>query len=184
MIKFIFDEQKATDATAFLLSLSENKLPYMKLMKLLYMAERISLSEYHYSITTDSYYLTKYGPVASGIYDCISHWDDLSDNSPWKNAITINKETYTAELKRKNCDFGMLSEEEKDILKAVNDEHCEEDEVEPSEYTQFPEETRISLSIEDIMKGTLEDKKEREEALSDLALSARLQCISFRNRGL
>lgn len=178
MIKFVFDEKKATDATAFLLSLNENKLPYMKLMKLFYMADRIALSEYHYSITTDSYYSTKYGPVASGIYDCISHWGDLPDSSPWKNAIAIDKDTHTVELKRNVCDFGMLSEEEKDILKSINDE------LELSEYTQLLEETRVPISIEDIIKGTLEDAKEREEALSDLALSARLQYISLRSRGL
>ncbi len=190
MISFVFDEWKATDAAAFLLSLNGNKLPYLKLMKLLYIADRTSLSEYHYSITTDSYYSMKYGPVVSGIYDCISHWGDLPDESPWKNTITINKQEYTAELKKNDCDYIMLSEEEKDILKAVNNEHTEDGQFELSEFTysfaewKDPGQSRIPLPIEDIIDATIKDKSEKEEALSDLELSSRLQRITFKNRGI
>lgn len=189
MISFVFDEKKATDAAAFLLSLNKNTLPYLKLVKLLYIADRISLSEYHYSITTDSYFSMKYGPVVSGVYDCINHWGDLPSDSPWKNTIFINKECYTAELKKKDCDFSMLSEEEKDILRDVNNKHCKEDQFELSEYTHSfsewkdPGQSRIPLSIEDIINATLEDEEEKKEALADLELSSRLQYISFRNRG-
>lgn len=190
MVSFVFDERKATDAAAFLLSLNKNKLPYMKLIKLLYMADRISLSEYHYSITTDSYYSMEYGPVVSGVYDCIRHWGDLPDNSPWKNTISIDKETYTAELKINKHTFDMLSEEEKDILKAVNDDHTDESQFELSEYTHsFPEwknpgGSRIPLPIEDIIDATIKNNEEKEEALSDLDLSSQLQRITFKNRGL
>ena len=131
----------------------------------------------------------KYGPVVSGVYDCISHWDDLPSNSTWKNTITINKESYKAELKKKDCTFDMLSEEEKDILKAVNNDHREEDQFSLAEYTHsFPEwknpgQSRIPLPIEDIINASLKDKREQKEALADLELSARLQYISFRSRG-
>ncbi len=190
MVSFVFDERKATDAAAFLLSLNRNKLPYMKLMKLLYMADRISLSEYHYSITTDSYYSMEYGPVVSGIYDCIRHWGDLPENSPWKKTIAIDKEAYIAELKGSKHPFDMLSEEEKDILKAVNDDHTDESQFELSEYTHsFPEwknpgRSRIPLPIEDIIAATITNEKEKEEALSDLELSSELQRITFKNREL
>ena len=92
----------------------------MKLMKLLYIADRVSLSEYHYSITTDSYYSMKFGPVVSGIYDCIRHWNDLPDDSPWKRTIFIDKERYEAVLTDETNSFDMLSEEEKDILRDAN----------------------------------------------------------------
>lgn len=190
MISFVFDERKATDAAAFLLSLNENKLPYLKLLKLLYTADRTSLSEYHYSITTDSYYSMKYGPVVSGIYDCISHREDLPDGSPWKNTITVNKQTYTAEFKKNDCDFNMLSEEEEDILRRVNGENTEDGQFELSEYTHSfaewkdPGQSRIPLPIEDIIDATIKDEAEKEEALSELELSSQLQRITFRNRGI
>ena len=188
MICFVFDEKKATDAAAYLLSLNGNKLPYMKLMKLLYIADRISLSEYHYSITTDSYYSMKFGPVVSGIYDCIKHWDELPFSSPWRNTISINKSKYEAVLLNSNSTFAMLSDEEKDILKQANDSHDNESQFEISEFTHtFPEwkdpgNSRIPLPIEDIINATVRDENEKKEALSDLDLSANLQRMNYRNR--
>ena len=188
MICFVFDEKKATDAAAYLLSLNGNKLPYMKLMKLLYIADRISLSEYHYSITTDSYYSMKFGPVVSGIYDCIRHWDELPSSSPWRNTISINKSKYEAVLLNSNSTFAMLSDEEKDILKQANDSHDNESQFEISEFTHtFPEwkdpgNSRIPLPIEDIINATVRDENEKKEALSDLDLSANLQRMNYRNR--
>jgi hypothetical protein len=190
MICFVFDEKKATDAAAYLLSLNNNRLPYMKLMKLLYIADRVSLSEYHYSITTDSYYSMKFGPVVSGIYDCIRHWNDLPDDSPWKRTIYINKERYEAVLTDENNPFDMLSEEEKDILRDANNGHDSENQFELSQFTHsFPEwkdpgNSRIPLSIEEIINATVKDEKEKKEALSDLDLTAELQRISYRNRGI
>ena len=190
MICFVFDEKKATDAAAYLLSLNNNRLPYMKLMKLLYIADRVSLSEYHYSITTDSYYSMKFGPVVSGIYDCIRHWNDLPDDSPWKRTIYINKEKYEAVLTDENNPFDMLSEEEKDILRDANNGHDSENQFELSQFTHsFPEwkdpgNSRIPLSIEEIINATVKDEKEKKEALSDLDLTAELQRISYRNRGI
>lgn len=190
MICFVFDEKKATDAAAYLLSLNNNRLPYMKLMKLLYISDRVSLSEYHYSITTDSYYSMKFGPVVSGIYDCIRHWNDLPDDSPWKRTIYINKERYEAVLTDENNPFDMLSEEEKDILRDANNGHDSENQFELSQFTHsFPEwkdpgNSRIPLSIEEIINATVKDEKEKKEALSDLDLTAELQRISYRNRGI
>ena len=190
MICFVFDEKKATDAAAYLLSLNKNRLPYMKLMKLLYIADRVSLSEYHYSITTDSYYSMKFGPVVSGIYDCIRHWNDLPDDSPWKRTIFIDKERYEAVLTDETNSFDMLSEEEKDILRDANNGQDSENQFELSQFTHsFPEwkdpgNSRIPLSIEDIINVTVKDEKEKKEALSDLDLSAELQRISYRNRGI
>ena len=162
----------------------------MKLMKLLYIADRVSLSEYHYSITTDSYYSMKFGPVVSGIYDCIRHWNDLPDDSPWKRTIYINKERYEAVLTDENNPFDMLSEEEKDILRDANNGHDSENQFELSQFTHsFPEwkdpgNSRIPLSIEEIINATVKDEKEKKEALSDLDLTAELQRISYRNRGI
>lgn len=188
MISFIFDERKATDAAAYLLFLNNNSLPYMKLMKLLYISDRISLSEYHYSITTDSYYSMKFGPVVSEIYDFIRHWNELPEDSAWKQNIAIDKNSYLAILVNKNPSFDMLSEEEMDILKRVNDEHSGENQFDISEFTHtFPEwenpgDSRIPLFIENILEATIKDSNERKEALNDLSLAAELQRIAYRQR--
>lgn len=100
------------------------------------------------------------------------------------------EDIYCAELKKNDCDFDMLSEEEKDILKRVNDEHTEDGQFKLSEFTHSfaewkdPGQSRIPLPIEDIIDATIKDKAEKEEALSDLELSSRLQRITLKNRGI
>lgn len=76
----------------------------------------------------------------------------------------------------------------KNYLTVTNNDHSEENQFRLSEITHtFPEWkdpgiSRIPLSIEDIINATLNDEKEKEEALSDLELSAQLQRMTFRNR--
>src|SRR5437879_5045314 len=66
-----FDEVKATEATALFLALRGGQMHYMKLIKLLYMADRIALQRWGIPITTDSYVSMDHGPVVSNIYDLI-----------------------------------------------------------------------------------------------------------------
>jgi hypothetical protein len=49
-----FDERKATEATALLLSLRGGQMHYMKLIKLLYLADRRALLRWGIPITTDT----------------------------------------------------------------------------------------------------------------------------------
>ncbi len=86
-LKYIFDEQKAAEAASCLLSVNGGCLPYMKLIKLLYIADRRSLTMYHSSITTDSYFSMKFGPVPTSILDCIKHADEYPSDSPWNSSI-------------------------------------------------------------------------------------------------
>src|SRR4051812_25972921 len=66
-----FDEAKATEATALFLALRGGQMHYMKLIKLLYLADREALLQWGVPITTDSYVSMDHGPVVSTIYDLI-----------------------------------------------------------------------------------------------------------------
>src|SRR4051794_10494791 len=66
-----FDERKATEATSLLLMLRGNRMHYMKLIKLLYLADREALLRWGRPITTDTFVSMDYGPVVSTIYDLI-----------------------------------------------------------------------------------------------------------------
>ena len=172
MIHFSFDEQKATDAASYLLSLNDGILPCSELLRRLYIADRISLSEYHSSITTDSYTSTISGPMCSNIYNCIRNYPSLLSSSPWRNTISI--EGDTARLIDIAPTYDMLSEEEKDILERANG----------SLLTAFPEcrEPGEAITVEDIIDAVIHDEIEREYALADIELSAEIQRLNFRNR--
>lgn len=64
-----FDEIKAAHAAAFLLFRAGGSLPLIKLLKLLYLAERLSLQRYGEPLTGDRLVAMPNGPVLSMTYD-------------------------------------------------------------------------------------------------------------------
>lgn len=78
-----FNFQRALQAGACLLRMDGKRMSYLRLLKLLYIAEREWLAEAGESITGDRAFAMKNGPVLSSIYDLIKGdgsmagaWDD------------------------------------------------------------------------------------------------------------
>jgi uncharacterized phage-associated protein len=95
-----FDERKAAQAAAYLLYRGGGRLPVIKLLKLMYLAERLSLQRYGETLTGDRLVSMPHGPVLSHTYSliqgayesCAGGWDtwvadryghdvELADNS-------------------------------------------------------------------------------------------------------
>src|SRR5205823_7945137 len=66
-----FNDAKATQAASRLLRAAKGKMNYLKLIKLLYLADREALIEWGRPITTDRYVSMEHGPVVIRIYDLI-----------------------------------------------------------------------------------------------------------------
>lgn len=60
-----FDERRAAEAAAYLLFRAGGRLPHIKLMKLMYLAERESVKRYGEPLTGDRLVSMDYGPVLS-----------------------------------------------------------------------------------------------------------------------
>lgn len=80
-----FDERKATEAAARFLQLRGGKMHYLKLIKLLYLADRRALAQWGYPITTDRYVSMDHGPVTSRIYNLLV---DEVDKPFWSQYIS------------------------------------------------------------------------------------------------
>jgi len=65
----LFNEKRTAQAAAFLLHRAGGRLPLLKLMKLMYLAERESLRQYGEPITGDKLVSMPHGPVLSMTYD-------------------------------------------------------------------------------------------------------------------
>src|ERR1022692_4336092 len=78
-MKLLFNEAKATQAATQFLRLRGGRISYIKLIKLLYLADREALIRWGRPITTDCYVSMDVGPVVSRIYDLIR--DEPSPNS-------------------------------------------------------------------------------------------------------
>ena len=66
-----FNFEKSLQAAGVLLQLEEGRMPYLRLLKLLYIADRELLAESAASLTGDRAYAMKHGPVLSHVYSLI-----------------------------------------------------------------------------------------------------------------
>lgn len=71
-MRFPFNDKKTAQAAAFVLRLAGGSLNYMKLIKLLYLADREKLVKRGHTITGDTFYSMKHGPVLSRVLDFIT----------------------------------------------------------------------------------------------------------------
>lgn len=65
----MFDERKVAQAAAFFLNKEGGRMAHLKLMKLLYLADRESLRQFGQPISGDEYYSLPHGPVLSKTLD-------------------------------------------------------------------------------------------------------------------
>jgi len=161
-----FDEAKATEATALFLQLRGGQMHYMKLIKLLYLADREALLRWGIPITTDSYVSMDHGPVVSTIYNLIRR---LIERPTWTEFISVpmgdcNKEVS---LLKKELKLSRLSRAEEKLIKQVFDKYGHWNRYTLRDFVmhrlpewQDPEGTSIPIPISDILKAGGESEEE------------------------
>jgi uncharacterized phage-associated protein len=91
-----FREDKATQAAALLLRWNDGTMNYMKLMKLLYFAERRFLLAHGRPITFDSYVSMDNGPVLSATLDKIKGARKPDAESYWQQHISAPRQYHVS----------------------------------------------------------------------------------------
>jgi uncharacterized phage-associated protein len=86
MISYRFDERKATQAAAHLIALDGGAVRYMKLLKLLYLADRHAILKQGCPITGDRFVSMRNGPVLSEVLDIIK--GKSAAGNYWKEFIS------------------------------------------------------------------------------------------------
>jgi uncharacterized phage-associated protein len=114
---FNFDEKRAAQAAAVLLRLSGGRQNYTWLLKVLYLADRESLSATGAPIAGASFCSMKNGPLASDIYDCIKR---DGDHAEW--ARCIKKVEYDVVLIKSPGD-SELSEYDIEVLTSMHEKY-------------------------------------------------------------
>jgi uncharacterized phage-associated protein len=109
--KLLFDERKAAQAAAFLLHSAGGELPLIKLMKLLYLSERLSLQKYGEPLTGDRMVSMPYGPVLSMTYEHSNGNATSSIEGGWDAWISDRAEHKVALV-----DGSMVNEPAEDLL--------------------------------------------------------------------
>ena len=118
-MRFVFDERKAAQAAAFLLDRHGRSMPYMKLINLLYLADREALIETGSPITGDGFVSMRYGPVLSRVLDLIKERYP-AEGSAWRGCIA--REGHDAVLAGAAAS-DQLSEYDEGVLGGIFEAH-------------------------------------------------------------
>jgi uncharacterized phage-associated protein len=107
-----FNERKTTQVASRFLKLGGGRMNYMKLIKLLYLADRGALLRWGRPLSGDSYFSMKLGPVLSEVHDLITEVPLPDQQSPWSEHISAPS-NYEVELKRDAGDDELSKAEER-----------------------------------------------------------------------
>src|SRR4051812_27718977 len=83
-----FREDKTTQAAALLLKWAGGRMNYMKLIKLLYLADRTALLRWGRPITFARPISMRHGPVLSEVLDLINEGQLAPETSAWRDTIS------------------------------------------------------------------------------------------------
>ncbi len=166
-MRFSFNERKAAQAAAFLLKRHGGRLNYMKLIKLLYLADRRALVERGLPITCDRMVSMPKGPVLSGILDLIN-WGSVDEHSAWLEHISEPKghEVFLAATEPKN---EALSRYELRVLQEIDDQFGSMDRWSLVEFTHAlpewrdPQGSSFPIEPADILRAENRSEEDIEE---------------------
>ncbi|MDO9533271.1 MAG: Panacea domain-containing protein [Deltaproteobacteria bacterium] len=172
MIRFKFNETKTTQAAAFLLKENGGKMNYMKLIKLLYLADREALSQWERPITGDVYVSMDNGPVLSKVLDKINSGRGPSGVKSYWHKYISSPEGYNVKLLKQEPQFDELSKREKNLLLHIFAKYKEFDKWQMVKIChdilpewRDPDGTSIPIRVEDILREV--KKTERDIAFID-----------------
>lgn len=174
-MEFVFNETKAAQAAMYLLAEHGKQMPYMKLLKLLYLADREAFIESGYPITGDDMYSLKRGPILSRVLNLMRgglslRWGKYiarAGTSP--NVVLIGP-----------YETDRLSEYEMEVLARINSEfgHLDQWHLERYTHDHCPEWTdpgsgRLPIDPEAILRAAGKSEGEIADIISQIdAVSA------------
>jgi uncharacterized phage-associated protein len=138
MTSLRFDIRKTTEAASVLVDLEGGKINYMKLLKLLYLADRKAYQNWARPITYDHYVSMDNGQVLSTTYRLIKQELGFSDTF-WSEVFTQCNH-YELSYIQGRPQIDKLSDNEIELLKEIYSEFGDMDQFELADYThELPE---------------------------------------------
>lgn len=132
----MFLEARVTQMAAYLLGKTEGRMAYIKLIKLLYLAEREAMAKWGESVSGDHFVSMPHGPVLSQTYDLIKGSALSEETSPW-NTLIKGEANYEVSLRQTvdSNNFDDLSLSELKILDQVFEDFGHMSRFEIRDYT-------------------------------------------------
>ncbi len=185
MLKHLFNEQKAAQAAAYLLFRAGNPLSVLKLMNLMYLAERRSFEKFGEPMIGDTLVLMDHGPVLSRTYNHMKGttrstekgWDYwIVDRAGHDLALRQPKALHSPER-----DLQQLSDADLGVLGEVWKKFGRTDQWKLRDYTrrhcpewQDPEGSMIPMKPENFLTALKFTSRQAKQVLARLRAQDRL----------
>lgn len=126
-MNFPFDSNKATEVACRLTKLESGRINVLKLVKLIYLLDRLSIQRRSIPVVGGAYFSMRNGPVTSEVLDLINADQIAGTESAWANYISSRK---NHEIAIKDVLTGFLSESELHLLGEIYKQHGAKDQWE------------------------------------------------------
>lgn len=180
-----FNHRKTTQALNFFAVHEGRPIVKMKALKLLWLADRLHLRRYGRTITDDTYYAMKHGPVASNAHNIMRHNDSYLSGDTLEYSRRFVTETNPRMVASNDAvDYKVFSQTDKDALAEVYQEFGKLDEKALSqlshlypEWAQFEQALdgrlgiRFEMSFDDFFRNAADNNKIFAQDAELLALS-------------
>jgi len=186
MIRFVFNERKTAQAAAYLLKLAGGRMKYMKLLKILYLADRETLLRTGRPITGDRYVSMDNGPILSRTYDLVAE-EPEDPARPWFEYIAP-PENYSVELRKSEPESDELSSFETGVIRELFDKFKNVDQFTLAKLThkicpewRDPEGSSLPIDPEEILRAAGRSQEEIERIVReslDLQLIAEVHSLA------
>jgi uncharacterized phage-associated protein len=172
MIRFTFNEEKATQAAAKLIELRGGKLDVLELLKLLYLLDREALLRWGRPVTGDEYFALKHGPILSRVYDLTK--GKLKGSGYWNDHIKKTGERLTLTQDVPEDEF---SDRESELIEEIARKYTGVGKWELRDFTHTlkewsdPGTGRRPIYVEQILlagNATWDEIKEIDDSTTDL----------------
>jgi uncharacterized phage-associated protein len=170
----MLNERKTAQIAAFFIRKEGGCLNILKLVKLLYLADREAMDKYDFPLTGDHFVSMPHGPVLSGTYDLIN--GASGPDSTWEQWIS-DRENHNVSLKEEQTDTALdeLSRAEVSVLESVYQQFGQMSQWDLVKYThdncpewRDPNGSSIPISYEDVFLALKRDVEESRARSRDL----------------
>lgn len=177
----MFSTNKILQVIGYLLSLNDNKMNLLKLLKELYLIDRESIKDTNFSLSGDEYFSLNHGPVLSATKNLL---EDLGrdDENYWNHYLKKEKTKYYPDITLiKEIATDNLSEEDKKYIEKISNKFKDYDEWKIEAYThklkewKDPKGSSIKIRYKDVMlalgktEEEITEAKKEYEALNNLS---------------
>jgi len=181
----MYNEKKAAEAAAFFLFRANGRMPILKLMKLLYLAERSSYKQFGEPIIGDKLVSMPHGPVLSLTYQHVNG-EKNSVEGGWDTWVS-DRAHYDVSLQdpsslRSTDDLLELSDDDVFVLEQTWDQFGHLNKWQIRDYTHMycpewkdPNGSMIPMDYEDLFRALDFDDDQVKELSERLAATSALQ---------